>query len=142
MDKLNCILLIDDDEVNNFVSASNITLSGIAQKTHECISGQEAIDWLLQQQEAGDDYLPDAIFLDIRMPGMSGWEFLDNLRALRQNGKLTSRKRMVIAMLTSSSYPDDITRSKRYKEVSSYISKPLGLDKIAQFYQEFFTENN
>lgn len=142
MDKLNCILLIDDDEVNNFVSSSNITLSGIAHKTKECLSGQDALDWLLQQQAAGDDQLPEAIFLDIRMPGMSGWEFLDNLRALRQNGKFTSRKRMVIAMLTSSSYPDDITRSKRYKEVSSYISKPLGLDKIALFHQEFFSEYN
>jgi CheY-like chemotaxis protein len=141
MDKLNCILLIDDDEVNNFVSASNITLAGIANTTKECLSGQEALDWLLQQQAAGDEHLPDAIFLDIRMPGMSGWEFLDSLRALRQSGKFSSRKRMVIAMLTSSSYPDDITRSKRYKEVSSYISKPLGLDKIAQFHQEFFSDN-
>lgn len=140
MDKLNCILLIDDDEVNNFVSASNINLSGIANSTHECISGQDALDWLLKQQESADEQLPDAIFLDIRMPGMSGWEFLDNLRALRQSGKFTSRKRMVIAMLTSSSYPDDITRSKRYKEVSTYISKPLGLDKIAQFYQDYFNE--
>jgi CheY-like chemotaxis protein len=142
MDKLNCILLIDDDEVNNFVSASNISLSGVAKTTHECISGQEALDWLLKQQAEGDDHLPDAIFLDIRMPGMSGWEFLDNLRELRQSGRFNTRKKIVIAMLTSSSYPDDITRSKRYKEVSSYISKPLGLDKIAQFCQEFFGKNS
>jgi CheY-like chemotaxis protein len=140
MRKLNCILLIDDDEVNNFVSSSNIEVSGIADSTHECLGGQDALDWLLEMDQKGDDNLPDAILLDIRMPGMNGWEFLDGLRELRKSGKFNSKKRMVIAMLTSSSYPDDITRSKRYKEVSSYISKPLGLDKIQAFHEEFFQE--
>ena len=64
---------------------------------------------------------PDLIFLDINMPGMNGWEFLEEYNRL--NKKLHGQ--VIIIMLTTSDNPDDAERSKTWNFISDYITKPL-----------------
>lgn len=116
------IFLIDDDPVINLINKKIINKtfpSKVTAFTH-------ASDALLQLKNwAGHDpgQLPHFIFLDINMPGIDGWEFLDEFIKFPQ----TVQKIQVI-MLTSSIDNDDIDRSRKYKPVLDFISKPLTVD--------------
>ncbi|KHJ37834.1 two component system sensor kinase SsrA [Pedobacter glucosidilyticus] len=124
------ILIIDDDEINNFIAAKLIDKIPPRARVSTCLNGQEGIDYiksrLTKQQE-----LPDIIFLDINMPVMNGWEFLEDYAALVSEIK----KDIVINMLSSSVYNDDISKSKTYPTVNRFISKPLTIEKIQDLYK-------
>lgn len=112
--------LIDDDHVTNFVNTKIIklvapTLEVIAY-TNARIALQE-----LKQRAAAPDELPDFIFLDINMPDVDGWNFLDEFITLPQ--PVLDKTKVI--MLTSSIDLDDIARSKTYKPVIDFLSKPL-----------------
>jgi len=70
--------------------------------------------------------LPDVIFLDIDMPLMDGFQFLDEF----ENLSALTRKKSRIVMLTSSINPQDFNRSKKYNNVKMYLNKPLSHDSI------------
>ncbi len=136
--KLNQVLIIDDDDINNFISESIIEVSGVAKSSYTCSTARKALDYLQTLRASEPESLPDAILLDISMPQMNGWEFLDKLKET----DILKQKKTVIAMLTSSVYPEDISRAKRYKEVSEYISKPLTEEKMHSFFHKYFPERN
>src|SRR5258708_36657106 len=103
--KLNCILLIDDDEPTNFLNKMTIDQSGCAEWVQVVQSGQEALDYLQgtgRFKNRKEDYpRPDLIFLDINMPAMDGWEFLDKYKELPKDQKAE----IVLIMLTTSLNP-------------------------------------
>ncbi|MGB4973973.1 MAG: response regulator, partial [Cyclobacteriaceae bacterium] len=72
------------------------------------------------------EVLPDVIFLDIDMPLMDGFQFLDEFEKLTSNTKKSCK----IVMLTSSINPQDFDRSKKYSNVKLYLNKPLSHDSI------------
>jgi len=71
------ILLVDDDEINNFISIKLIKKALLSTEIVACLNGKFAIEQLLEMQKKGAEKLPDYILLDINMPIMNGWEFLD-----------------------------------------------------------------
>ncbi len=108
------VLLIDDDKINNFLSTLNIKQTKIAEVVKECLNGQEAIDYLLNADE-----LPNLILLDINMPYVDGWQFLELFM------KSERLMQIPVYILTSSNYDFDMQKAKNFTAVKGYIVKPL-----------------
>jgi CheY-like chemotaxis protein len=119
------ILIIDDDEINNFIAAKLIKKVEEKSVVNTCINGLDGINYLKDLLENQDE-MPDVIFLDINMPVMNGWEFLDEY----QHFKDSINKEISIYMLSSSVYNDDIKKAETYNDVKKFISKPLTIDKL------------
>src|SRR5882762_2086573 len=105
--KLDCILLIDDDEPTNYYNSLIIEETGYADHVHVVQSGKKALEYLANSAHLpkhGDSCPgPDLIFLDVNMPAMNGWEFLDKYRKLEKH-----EVRPVVVMLTTSLFPEDV----------------------------------
>ncbi|MAD97512.1 MAG: response regulator [Flavobacteriaceae bacterium] len=132
MKKLNCVLLIDDSEPTNYVNKKIVTKANITEKIVAVESGFEALDYLKTRTNEAD--IPELIFLDINMPGMSGWEFLTEYEKLPKNDKAL----VVVVMLTTSLNPSDRTKAVRLGYVGDFIIKPLNLEKVEEIYEAFF----
>ncbi|HZX59105.1 MAG TPA: response regulator [Mucilaginibacter sp.] len=118
-------LLIDDNYIDNFVTRRILESSNFAEHVVVSQSATEAIDSL-----RSGNVKPDVIFLDIRMPGMGGFEFLQEYDKIDVEGK----KDVKIFMLSSSLDPTDMRKSGNNKYITQFIHKPLtqkALDEIA-----------
>ena len=133
--KLNTILLIDDDQATNFLHKMVIKKAECADHVHVELNGEAAINYLLSTKE-GKHPKPDLIFLDINMPRMNGWSFLEEYGKLNESQKGTA----VIVMLTTSLNPDDLQQAKKYGEISEFRNKPLSqaimMDIISRLFPE------
>lgn len=119
------ILLIDDDAVTNMINSRIITMQGhFLVETY--INAQEALEHCLRCAEANLNQFPYLIFLDINMPVMDGWEFLNEFEKI----PLPIKKNCKVYMLTSSIDAEDIDKSKTYNSVAEFISKPLTKSKF------------
>ncbi len=123
------ILIIDDDEINNFIAAKLIDKIPLKSKVNTCLNGQEGINYLKSMLTNQDEF-PDIIFLDINMPIMNGWDFLEEYDQIKNQ----INKPVFINMLSSSVYNDDISKADAYETVNKFISKPLTVDKIKNLY--------
>ncbi len=122
------ILLVDDDEINNFISVKLIKKTLLNTDIRTCLNGRFAIDELVEIQQSNPDDLPDYILLDINMPIMNGWEFLDEYKRLGIDPKGKSK----IYIISSSVFNNDINKAKSYPLVKDFISKPLSVEKIRE----------
>ena len=123
--KLNTILLVDDDEEDNYFHSIVINKLNIVNQIDVANNGLEALSYL----KDGKNSLPDVIFLDLNMPKMNGWEFLEEYKVLSPEQKA----KVLIVILTTSANPDDVRRAKEMEEVSGFSTKPLSaefLDKL------------
>src|SRR5690349_14796448 len=121
--KLNCVLLIDDDEPTNFLTQMILEDAGCANYIKVAQSGPEALKYLSSNAEESNP-TPDLVFLDINMPAMDGWEFIDEFRNIGRKLK------PIIIMLTTSLFPEDRQRAKEIPEISGFENKPLTEDKM------------
>ncbi|GAB3651674.1 response regulator [Echinicola sediminis] len=112
----NEILLIDDDEVTNFVHRRLILKESPLATITIAENGKKGWDYIYQSQ-----FRKFTVFLDLNMPVMDGWGFLDTLQSNART--LTSSVEVII--LTSSIDRTEIKRAKMYEQVSAYIHKPL-----------------
>ncbi len=129
--KLKSIVLIDDSEPTNFFH--KLILSKI-QCTEQIISfknGKEALIYLHNCSQNGD-LLPDLIFLDINMPVMDGWQFLEEFKHFKSNHKI------VTIMLSSSLLPQDKIRALKYDFVYDFVTKPLETKRINEILSQHF----
>jgi CheY-like chemotaxis protein len=117
--KYKSVLLIDDNDIDNFINKRLIEKSGFAAEVVEKNSGQGALSFL--QEAAGSNELPDVIFLDIMMPVMDGFEFLDAYAKLPQ----TVISKPKIIMLSSSESFKDLNRANSNRHVFKFLNKPL-----------------
>lgn len=134
--QLNCILLIDDDEPTNFLNKLTLEQAACTRHIHVAQSGQEALDYL-RDIPAGKALRPDLIFLDINMPAMDGWEFLEKYRSLPPERKAD----IVLIMLTTSLNPDDEFRTQNIPEVSGFENKPLSQQRLEQLLKKYFRKS-
>jgi len=119
------ILLIDDDPISNMINTKIIKIN-FSFLVDAYTDAQEALDQFSAWLSTSPDQFPDIIFLDINMPIMDGWEFLEEFEKF----PAIFRKKCNVYLLTSSIDAEDIEKSTTYKSVKEFISKPLTLDKL------------
>lgn len=122
------VLLIDDDQMINLINTRILQVSKQVENISSVTGGEEALAALHNIINTDASIFPEFIFLDINMPEMDGWEFLDALaifpRELIQNCK--------VVILTSSIDLFDIKKAKKNPLVFDYITKPLSIEKLSQ----------
>ncbi|HKI89005.1 MAG TPA: response regulator [Draconibacterium sp.] len=136
---LNCILLVDDDEVSNYLNKLLIEKSGIDVDVEVALNGLTALQYLTSTGEFNRNAAfpkPALILLDINMPRMNGWEFLDEYEKLDEDKK----GGIIIAMLTSSNNADDVNTALNEYELPAYIYKPLTSEKLQELFDTYFPE--
>jgi len=125
------VLLVDDDDISNFVARDVVEESGLVNDIEVTINGKLALELICKP--AFNDKKPLLIFLDINMPVMDGFEFLEEFEKLTEEQK----EGIYIVMLTSSTDENDIVRS-RFFPISGYIAKPLTVDKLEEVVQKVY----
>lgn len=134
MNKLETILLIDDDFTTNYLHKKIISKSEIDSLIEVANNGKEGIEKLLSLNEKiTNENALVLIFLDLNMPIMDGWDFLGIFNEIKP--KLNYKTNLFV--VSSSINPDDETRAKQNSQVLDYFSKPLTVDKLVRLKANF-----
>lgn len=133
---LDCIILVDDDKITNFINQRVIKKADIDVIVKVNQTGLEAINYLQSMNTFSTNKYPrpGIIFLDINMPGMNGWDFINEFKKLPEE----QREKIVIAMLTTSTNPDDENNAKALPEINIFLKKPLSIDKLNDTIKAFY----
>jgi two-component system nitrate/nitrite response regulator NarL len=118
-------VLIDDSDIDLFIQRRFLEVYNFSKKLVSYKSAEEALDWL---QKVNGEAPPDVIFLDLNMPNVDGFGFLENFAKLPQ--KILDKSRIVV--LTSSNSQKDREQAFNYKNVISFVTKPLKQSDIEE----------
>lgn len=121
------LLVIDDDDINIFIIKKIVEKTGYNINMVAKTNGQLAIDYLNSLSENNESF-PQLVLIDINMPVLNGWEFLEAY------DKLGVAQRVDMYMLSSSVYENDIEKAKTYKTVKGFISKPLSINRLIELF--------
>ncbi|WBL21194.1 response regulator [Zunongwangia sp. HRR-M8] len=113
------VILVDDDDIVLMMQKKMVLRCGIASKPLAFKSAKEALEYLNHPKTIKDFEKRYLILLDINMPEMNGWEFLDELKKHRLYGNMN------VIMVTSSIDQKDRLKAKNYQRVIDYIEKPV-----------------
>lgn len=127
MSKAVVICIVDDDDVYQYTVTRALKSDSLAKKILVFSDGEEALDFLTDNI-ANKPILPDVIFLDVNMPIMDGWQFLEEYVKIKPR----VGKQITIYMVTSSVDPVDVDRAKKFSEISDYLVKPIQPDQIRE----------
>lgn len=117
--KYQTVLLIDDNEIDNFINERIIATSYFSKNIIVKKSAPDALEYLKSLENDKD--IPEIIFLDLNMPVMDGFGFLEEFAKLDEGVKRKSK----VIVLSSSISPDDINRASTNPFVYKYLNKPL-----------------
>lgn len=138
INKINCILLVDDDLATNFINKKVIQRANITEHIQVSLNGKEAIDYLSNQGKFKSTTIeypkPQLILLDINMPVMDGWEFIESYKSL----SLEQRKDIVIVMLSSSFNPADRAKAESIDEIVDFKQKPMTKETLIEIMETYF----
>lgn len=130
------ICIVDDDDIYQFTVIKTLEPLQLAKKIIVFSDGEEAINFLMDNLNKEHE-LPDVIFLDINMPIMDGFQFMEEYVKIKPRlGKKTT-----IYMVSSSVDPVDIERAKKISDISDYIIKPIEPGKLKSIIEKLAKEN-
>ncbi len=132
MNKPFILCFIDDDEVYQYTVTRSVKTQNLAKKILIFNDGEEAI-WFLADNLSNSENLPDIIFLDINMPIMDGWQFLDEFVKIKPR----LSKKITIYIITSSPNPADMAQAQRISEISDYIVKPIKPEMLKELVDNY-----
>ncbi len=125
------VLCVDDDTISLTISQLLLKRTGFATEVDTAIDGSDALDYfeeLFSSDASAAANAPELILLDINMPVMNGWEFLQEYTP-RFLEKLPNTK---IVILSSTIDPEDFALAKQYPVVVQFISKPLSIENLEE----------
>ncbi|MDX2248184.1 MAG: response regulator [Bacteroidia bacterium] len=114
------VMLVDDNEIDNIINEKIIEANSFADNILVFQTGQDALDYLAANQDKEEE-LPEIVFLDINMPIMDGFQFLEDFEKF--SDKVLEKCKII--MLSSSISPKDIDRAASSRFVKKYLNKPL-----------------
>ncbi len=121
MKKIQTVLVIDDDPINNVICKTLIHTLRFSEAVYSFVRAKEALDYLKNALDNQPEKIPQVIFLDVNMPEMDGWEFLEEYDKLSADFKEACH----LYMLSSSVNREDMRKSEHYKYIRDFIQKPL-----------------
>lgn len=124
-------MILEDDDIFTELNEKLLEISGLAENHITFDHVQKGLDYiacLIKEEKQ----LPDVIILDLRMPLLSGFDFLEKLKSFPQE-KITS---LNVYLLTSSLDDDDIAKAYTYPNVKGFYGKPLSLDKLKEMVKD------
>lgn len=124
--KCDLVLLIDDEPTDNYLHKRSIDRAGITNELMIFESATDALEFLDSPGPSGERPRPDLIFLDINMPALNGWEFLEEIERRGLGEQLGA----VIFMVSTSMNPTDVQRAEAIPLVSGYVSKHLSAESL------------
>jgi CheY-like chemotaxis protein len=124
MAKFRDVLLVEDDPITIMVCDRIIKMTSFAEKVKSCENGKIGIDYLTDLDE--NSPTPTIIFLDINMPVMNGWDFLEEFEKIKS--RFTPLPR--IYLLSSTVDPEDYKKAQKFSLVQDFISKPLSKEAL------------
>jgi len=131
--KFNTTLLIDDDPVTNMLNSRLIQKLDLSNHVEIATNGQEAVDYL---RNCTDDKRPNLILLDINMPVMNGFEFME----MYEKEFAEDNECVILMMLTTSANSADLEKARAYNQVTEFMSKPLNKAKIELIREKYLSE--
>lgn len=126
MQQIKSVLLVDDDPASNFLARLLLRKLKTVEHVSVAENGKEALDYIIEN--SGKKSFPDLILLDINMPLMDGFEFMDHFQ------RLPFKNLTRVVLLSSSISSKDLQRAAAYK-VEDFINKPLTKEKLALIMQ-------
>jgi two-component system, chemotaxis family, chemotaxis protein CheY len=121
------VALVDDDSIFQFTATRLIETGKLARSVLHFENGGDALDYL-KKNSSDKDKLPDFLFLDINMPMIDGWMFLEDFEKV----KSTLIKHFPIYMVSSSIDPRDLTRAKEFSDVKDFVVKPITAERFTE----------
>jgi CheY-like chemotaxis protein len=139
--RLKSVFLVDDDEISNFLNRLLLKNLGLEVDVHTAVNGREALHYLEEKnigQKGEDGFTPCLLILDINMPSMNGWQFLE---AFDKRYSEEIKKKIIIIMITVSEDERDIIRASNNYLVKDFIQKPLSDDTLIEILEKYFSDN-
>ena len=130
INKVTSIMLIDDNDDDNLFHEKVIRKSGVTDNVFTATSVVEAL-----QQLAAFEQAPQLIFLDINMPKMNGFEFLDQYKKM----DLSRNPSIIIIMLTTSLNPTDREKASQMELITEFRTKPLAKEALQEIAERYFS---
>ena len=127
------ILLIDDEDINLFILQNLLRLSRIKAEITFFNTSKKGIDYLQGLSEKGEKF-PDLILLDIEMPVMNGWDFLEMYKQFDKDVTYDTK----VIIFTTSIVEQDMAKAKSYEEVEDFVNKPMTIEMLKNIEQEHF----
>ena len=132
---LNKVLFIDDDSVALMINRKLVEKSLFAKETMTALNGKRALDYYLALLQCANEEIsyPRLVFLDLNMPVMDGWDFLEEF----SKSVFPHFNQTKIVVLSSSINPEDLERSRKYSMVIEFIPKPVTFELLKRLEKDF-----
>lgn len=123
---VNKLMIVDDDELSNYITGKIVEHAGLAEKADSFYSAKAALKYLKTNSSMRQGDYPDLIFLDLNLYDMKGWDFLSEYVKLKES----YRRKITLFLLTNSIAEKDREQAKQFPCIKGYLQKPLTMGMI------------